>query len=426
MDSTQNLWEVYGFRESPFNTDALSIVPEITFSIKNAYIKRSGEAIQQEKRFDNFFRSGTGGRIVVEGESGIGKTTFVNAFRYRWGYLTDDKLLTPFSAIQVRENWGPHDFLLSSVFHLTSRLRFEFGEHKFMKDNTLKEIASAIGVLREEKFGGGLGLQTPVGGINVQVKSTASTTVGNVGPDILYSYMKLLLQISKRNGYKGLILHYDNMEMVKPDLLIKLMNSVRDYLQTPDIYFIFVGGIGTMRDVILPSERVKSIFITNPINVNPLTLEAVHEIIERRCEVCALVNNWVLPVENKLIDTLYTIFNGKIRPIMNEITNLILDNQGGPSQITLDESLAHLKQIKLELLSNTNINDSIKKVFLEATKLKKFHASQLAKQVGTKRQYISDKCIGPMLENKLIIPAEKVGRSQYFEVQPDYLILGVD
>ncbi len=363
---------------------------------------------------------------MIEGESGIGKTTFVNAFRYQWGYRTKDKLISPFNAIQVQENWRPKEFLLSSVYHTISRIRFDIGEDEFNKNEILKEIASAVAAYREEHLGFGFGVQNPIAGISAQRQVSVSTTVGSVTSDLLFSYLGLLIQMVKSNGYQGLILHYDNLETVEPNVLLNLIDAVRDYLQIQDVYFVFVGGIGTFRKSIFPKQRVKSIFVSNPVIVNALSLETVHQIIRRRCEVCALAKNWILPVETELIDTLYTFFEGKLRPIMNEIVNLVSDREGSHGPITKNQALSSLKQIKLETLDNININNSIKEVFIEATKVRKFTASQLAKLIGKSRQYVSDKCIGPLVENNLIKPAEKEGRSQYFEVESDYLIIGIE
>jgi GTPase SAR1 family protein len=426
VQSTQNLWEVYGFKENPFNTNALSVHPEVTLSIKNAYINRSSEPEKQINRFYNFFKNPGGGRIVVEGESGVGKTTFVNSFRYEWGYLSKDKLISPATAIQIGENWGPTEFLSSSVFHIISRLRILLGEKKFKKNKKLLEIAAAVGVYREENLGLGIGLQSPIGGISFQRQANISTTIGTIGPDLLYSYLRLLIDISKQLGFKGIILHYDNLETISNSTLTTLINSVRDYLQTPNMYYVFVGEKGMYRKVILPNDRVRSIFVSTPIIVEPFSLNDTYQIIQRRCEICSVASNWILPVDKTLIELLFIIFNGRIRHIMNEIVNLVNDIDSSEVPVTADQALITLQKLKKDDLENFKINQSIKKIFLEAVKIRKFSASELAKISGKSRQYVNEKCIDPLVKHKLIKPVEKKGKAQFFEVESDYLILGIE
>ena len=109
---TQNLWERYGFRDNPFDTRALSMTPDSKLSVSQAYIGR-GDRSQETTVMTNFLRSPGGGRIIVEGEVGVGKTTFVNYHRYLWENEAQTKLITPASEISVHQGWGAREFLLS-------------------------------------------------------------------------------------------------------------------------------------------------------------------------------------------------------------------------------------------------------------------------------------------------------------------------
>lgn len=83
VELTQNLWERYGFRDNPFDTRALSMSPGSLLSVAEAFVGR-GMNSTESKLITNFFRSTGGGRVVVEGDIGVGKTTFVNYHRYLW------------------------------------------------------------------------------------------------------------------------------------------------------------------------------------------------------------------------------------------------------------------------------------------------------------------------------------------------------
>ena len=94
----------------------------------------------------NFLRNPGGGRIVVEGEPGVGKTTFVNYHRQLWESAADHRLLSPLTEISVREDWGERDFLLSLLSSLSARLRLDRGEKIFEKDPVLRKITAITGV----------------------------------------------------------------------------------------------------------------------------------------------------------------------------------------------------------------------------------------------------------------------------------------
>lgn len=77
MELTQNLWERYGFTGNPYDTRALSLSSAAPLSVQDAYVERETPATASAV-LTNFLKSSGGGRIVVEGAPGVGKTTFVN------------------------------------------------------------------------------------------------------------------------------------------------------------------------------------------------------------------------------------------------------------------------------------------------------------------------------------------------------------
>ena len=121
MDLTQNLWERFGFRDNPYDTRALSLSSDALLPIAKAFIGR-GDSSEESKVMTNFFRNPGGGRIVVEGDVGVGKTTFVNYHRFLWETEAKDRLLTPSSEISVHIDWTPEDFLVAALGSLVNRL----------------------------------------------------------------------------------------------------------------------------------------------------------------------------------------------------------------------------------------------------------------------------------------------------------------
>jgi len=77
---TQNLWERFGFRDNPYDTRALSLSPESALSVAAAFVGRDKSSTEWQL-LTNFLRNPGGGCVAVEGDVGVGKTTFVNFHR---------------------------------------------------------------------------------------------------------------------------------------------------------------------------------------------------------------------------------------------------------------------------------------------------------------------------------------------------------
>ncbi len=123
---TQNLWERFGFQDNPYDTRALSPSPESALSVAEAFVGR-GEKSTEWQLLTNFLRNPGGGCAVVEGDVGVGKTTFVNLHRYLWENEAQTKLLTPASEISVQRDRSVREFLLSVVGALAGRLALKMG-----------------------------------------------------------------------------------------------------------------------------------------------------------------------------------------------------------------------------------------------------------------------------------------------------------
>lgn len=73
----------FGLKGNPFDSSALSASVHALLPIATAFVGR--EMSNPESRtITNILRTPGGGRFVVEGEIGVGKTTFVNYHRYLW------------------------------------------------------------------------------------------------------------------------------------------------------------------------------------------------------------------------------------------------------------------------------------------------------------------------------------------------------
>jgi len=423
---TQNLWERFGFRDNPFDTRALSLTTESRLSVAKAFVGRD-KGSSESSLMTNFLKNPTGGSIVVEGDVGVGKTTFVNYHRYVWEKKAKTKLLTPASEISVQGGWGAHEFLISILGSLAGRLALEMERRDIERDQLFNEVYALTKVLIKEwkNYGGGVSIFGT--GANYSSSQSLILKVGEVTVETLKEYLRKLLKRVLDKGYAGIIFHIDNLELVRrrdPSHLSNFFDEVRDILQEPNIHFVFVGYTGMFQEVIAPVERVESIFV-QPIHLPALDLTVVHSAIKRRYELLSInENRWIPPVEDSLIDYLWELFSGKIRSIMNAITTLFMSiSESITNTLPTEDAKKILKELTLQSLKNRKkITDTELAVLECAAKQRRFTNSSLAEATEKSKQNVT-KYINRFVELSLINQAGKQGRNVFYEIAPNLSIL---
>jgi hypothetical protein len=425
VELTQNLWERYGFRDNPFDTRALSLSPGSLLSVAEAFVGR-GMNSTESKLITNFFRSAGGGRVVVEGDIGVGKTTFVNYHRYLWQTEAKTKLLTPATEISVQGDWGARELLLNVLTLLAGRLSLSMPPKELERDRLLTEVRALTGVLVKEWFSVSGGVSVlGVGGSAGRTKSLAVQR-GEVSAAGLREYLYELLDRVRQLGFAGAVLHFNNLELLarrNPASLSVFFEEVRDVLQTPNVYFVFVGYTGMFQQIIVPQERVRSIFFGRSIHLPPLSREEVHQAIARRYGLLAAQpKRWIPPVDDLVIDYLYEVFQGRIRFIMDAITTLVTHLPDGMTG-TLDTEAAQslLAQLTWERVQSV-LSEAELAVLRAAVSESRFTNSSLVKATGKGKQNVA-KYVNRFLALHLIHPAERRGRNVYYEISPDLALL---
>ncbi len=426
QELTQNLWERYGFSANPFDTKALSLSDGAWLSVSNAYVSRK-KGLEATSVLTNFFRNPGGGRIVVEGEPGVGKTTFVNFHRHQWENEATDKLLTPATEISLQENWGERDFLLNLLSALSARLRLDFGEKKFSKDELLQEITAICGVYITKEGGFSLGGQALGTGVNIGKTSNKTILIGDLTNHHLRQYFTLLVKkVLKQKNVVGVTFHFDNLELLAqkgPESLRTLFEKVRDVLQEPNVYFVFVGYRGMFQQVIVQSERVRSIFFDTPVYLDPLSIDEIQVIIERRYQLLSLPGkSWIRPIDDTVIEQLHQTFAGKIRYVMNAVTTLINRIPESYSQpLGVEKAMEILSSLLISELRKSLSEEAIN-VFFIAIRQMRFTNASLVKQSGKSKQAIN-KYLQMFLHYQYIHLSEVIGRNHFYEINPRFLIL---
>ncbi len=419
----QNFWSKYGFKNNPYDTNALTLYSDALLPISEAYVGR-GEDSREFQLITNIFSGVGGNRFIVEGEIGLGKTTFVNYHRYVWEHESKDPLFTSLGEITFSLQWTRADFLQEMISHLTTKLYLIHGNTLPVNNELYQELLVLNKVFVEEThhwqlqaFGLGLG-----GGKEKQV------LVPSIPEAKLYNYFRELIRTILQLGFKGIILHLDNMELMQQEGVLetqRVFEEIRDILQVPYVYYVFVGRTGFFSQVISPLERVRSIFFSWPIHLKPLTEKEVLKVIELRYELLSSQGRkYIPPVENELISYLYQLYQGRIRFVMDAVHGILANFPiSYPQTLPTRKAKELLKSLTIEKIRSI-LTEKELQVLLEMTQKDEFTNMELAKSLGLQRQNVA-KYIKKLHETGYILFQRKEGNKLFYRVTDEICYLNI-
>ena len=157
--------------------------------------------------------------------------------------------------------------------------------------------------------------------------------------------------------------------------------------------------------------------------LDPLSQEHVHEIIEQRYKLLAAPGkSWIKPVEDKVINYFYDTIDGKIRYVMNGVTSLVSHLPDSfADTLTLAKASELLIAIQMSEIE-ARLSKVETEVLIEAIKLRRLTPSALVKETEKSKQLIQ-KYLNKLLSCSYVYHTEKIGRRQYYEVDPRFHLL---
>jgi hypothetical protein len=421
VDLSQNIWGRYGFRGNPFDTGALSASADSLLPIAQAIVGREMEA-PESRMLLGILRSPGGGRVIVEGEIGVGKTTFVNYHRYLWEVEAQDKLLTPATEITMAGDLRVSGFIGNIIGAVLGKIILLRGE-RYVHD---RPLLHELFLLNRVFIHRSLEVQASILGFGGGIGRTAQATVPEPSEVQLLAYLRDLVSEVRQLGYHGVFLHFDNLELVSlrnPERTRLLFEELRDTLQTPDVYFVFVGQTGFFSEVISPSERVRSVFSGFPIFVPPLSRSQVREAVHKRYQLLAHhPERFIRPIGDNLLDDLYDLYDGKVRFVMDAVTSIVTNLPHAAAEM-LDAEAAKslLAQLTLERVKR-ELTPREWDVLREAVLLGTFTNATIARALHVQAPNVT-KYLNALLERRFIYPHHRQGRQLFYCASEDVRIL---
>ncbi len=348
MADNFNVWNMYGLKGNPFTTDALSVYGD-DFPIEDTFIGR-------EKEVNDLIRivhSNKTSRMLIYGDIGIGKTTYANFVKYR---LTEkDGYFTPLGELSIQYSWTPEEFMLYTIGAIYTTLDRKDDLKTKIKPELLQKLNIICGT--ERGFSAGAGISAFGSGISGE--SSKSFGVPLLNSHTLKLLFQDLLDEIKKIGYKGTIIHYNNLELIQDkgeNQLKKILNGMRDFLQVNGCHFLFVSD-KKLYEIFQQIPRVEDIFQT-PILLKPFSIGEVEIIIEKRIKILKISNiNPIIPFDDESLNVLFKLYNGNLRGILKSLECSINEIVGETSRAI--KVNANLLKFSLHKFAQRRLLDSL-------------------------------------------------------------------
>ena len=351
-------WQQFGLKGNPYDT--LPLIEGGEFPIQQAFIGRNNE----RKLLDNLFQSENRFCLTICGDVGVGKTSLANFQKFIWKHSVTNKLL--FSSRReieaCDELLDKKNFILEIIGSVLREINLThpelIKEHSWLQSlNQVVDISKSISIsggLSALGFGGNFG------------KNEATYQPTHFPITTIESYFHKLLDFIRTTDiggcrYSGIIVHVNNFDVVLADSerkkkVIHFFNEIRDILQIPHVYYLFLGPKNLFKDIISTQQRVKSVFIQTPLHLAPLSKEEVVEALLERMAILKSndVIRYIKPIEDNVIFQLYDLYLGDIRSIMSALRDVL--NQCSDTltkSLSVNESMILLAKERWDRIENS-------------------------------------------------------------------------
>jgi Cdc6-like AAA superfamily ATPase len=336
-------------------------------------------------------------RIFVVGDSGVGKTSFVNFVRTK---AREGKFFSPCNEIEINKVMSGQEFLISTLINIYQEVK---EKSLLLSEDMIKDLGQIHSLTR------------------IVGKETNELSIINF--ERLKELFKKVVKEIVHPRYKGMILHYDNLDNIEDiENIPKMFGEIRDILLIDDVTFIFVGNSFLPEDIGY-NQRVRQIFHYPPIEISELDLKDIKEILEKRIKYLASNSESPpdIPHTEEALKILFDLYKGNIRHILKSLSACVYDLADTNNPIEITNSLLInilVDKVKKDYIDGlTEVEKSILVKMLEFGK--PITPTEISKITKKKLTNISALYLPKLRRKTAIEIIGKEGRNIYYEVRPE-------
>lgn len=398
-----SIWELYGFKTNPFSTSPLlvkgGLIPIESFSGRK----------EELTRLLKMFSSDGGSRTLVCGDIGVGKTTLVNVARAQ---INKKGFFTPFKEIGVRQNWGADEFAINTLYAIYATLKLLGGE-KPVSEEMFNKLKNLLEMNNVAVTSGGLSIAGF--GANVSKENVKPVVLPNLALTDLFE--EIVAEI-KTKTKKDIIIHYNNLERLPEKAIRKIFEDLRDFFQTPNVHFVFVGNL-TVHGIFQSMPRFSSIVSDTPVIIDVLSFEEIKQILKVRFEKLRINPELgiVIPFKEDALNIIYELYSGNIRHVLNSLQTAILESTKERAMVLDKNSISIILRQIAEKRYLGKLQKRPRDVLTAAIKHNEVTNKQLASETKIARSNVST-YVGQLEENGCIYLRRRDGKDKYWSVEP--------
>ncbi len=421
-------WQQFGLRKNPYDT--LPLVEGGDLPIEKAFIGRDSE-----KQFLNgLFESHDRLCLTICGDVGVGKTSLANFHKFIWKYAKEKLLFSFRREIEANADIiNKKSFLIEIIGSVLREIRLLHPD--LLKSDLLKKMSQIVDISQTMAISAGgsaWGFGLELGGQKI------TTQPLQLSATLLEECFINLINFIKNNEikglkYSGLIVHVNNFDIILSnekgkEMAIAFFDEIRDILQTPDVYFLFLGPKNLFKDVIGARQRVKSIFYQTPLIINPLSKTEIARAFEERMQLLKSedVSSYIKPMEDEAIYKIYDLYNGDIRSIMSSVLDILGQySEKLAKPLSVNEAMLLLGKERWEKIENVmKLTREQKEILKYLASAKKFISQKEVAVMFKKTQSnTSGYYFKPLRASNIIEEKERVKTTPYFGLMDDYIPL---
>jgi len=406
-----NRWTPLGLERDPFFQNELSATDAALYPATSYFVGRAAEL----ERVATTVGSGSSSCTVIEGDAGVGKTSFVNTLKAR---LAAGGALTHENPIRLFDDTTFHG-LVTEVLRTLLEIRatqLEAGVERFQKatartEQLWEKVATiAEGVTRR---GGSVGVAGFSVGTNVSTVSPQGT-----GDRYFDEVQRALADLSDR-GRVPVLLHVDNLENLRDADLAQaatLVRNLRDYLLIPGGHWVFVGKTGVTQDVFEVREEVGSI-TAQPVSLDPLSPDDLRTLLEVRYQRLRRGRHFTPPVELPVAQAVYGRFYGDLRSFLQLLSRaaeraLPADGKTPMTEAMILAAVGALYRERIIKRIGADLFGYFEAALRAAGPTAEFRAADIARVAGVSRARASQ-VVDKLLEKKVVRRSRREVTSKY-------------
>jgi len=421
-------WQQFGLRKNPYDT--LPLIEGGDISIDKAFVGRNSE----KKFLDSLFESNDRICLTICGDVGVGKTSLANFHKFLWKYTKNKPLFSFRREIEASADiLNKKNFLIEIIGSFLREIRLL--QPDLLNEEVLKKLSQIVDFSQTMMLSGGVSAF----GFGLDIGREKSITPPNqLSVTLLEECFINLVDFVKSHNikglkYSGLVVHVNNFDIILAnenglEMAINFFNEIRDILQTPNVYFLFLGPRNLFKDVIGARQRVKSIFYPTPLLINPLSKTEIAKAFEERMQLLKSddVVDYIKPVEDEVIYKIYDLYNGDIRSIMTSVMDILGQYSEKLSKpLTVNEAMLLLGKERWEKIENVMKLTTEQKVILKyfAGSEKWISQKEISGIFKKAQSNVSGYYFKPLKDNGIIEEKERIEKIPYYGLTADYMPL---